>query len=212
MEATTLLVGLAVAGAVATCARGDDDVVVEAAAVPDGMNAMHQRVSLEQQFDGMIGGIGGGWVEGSRRDAGDAFLAALALELSALDAVVALSESQRVRCDRAARIEAGRARDDIDALRRSCAGRFVDFQTPEGQAEWQRFFGEFQRLQATISAPREATGLLSRTIRECSTTASGGCGRRSGTSATGPVGNASSTPGSRSSRRSSPSPGRSTRR
>lgn len=148
-----------VATMIAARARADDDIVSD-----EATTTQQQQPSLvvfEQQLEGMLGGWqGNGFGAGNRASA----IAGRMLEVDLVTQVCGLDEERKAACAAAAALEAARATEGIDRLRRRYAGRSADLQTPEGQQEWQRFHQEFSAAQATLSPPVFGRSLLSRVI------------------------------------------------
>lgn len=139
-------------------ARADDDIVAEE---PTQQQQQQSVVFFEQQLEGMLGGWqGNGFPAGDRTSA----IAGRMLEVDLVTQVCGLDEERKAACVAAAALEAARATEGIDRLRRKYAGRSADLQTPEGQQEWQSFHQEFSAAQATLSPPVFGRSLLSRVI------------------------------------------------
>lgn len=139
-------------------ARAEDDIVAEEA---PSTALQPSIIVFDQQIEGMLGG----WRE---NDLGGSDRAGIntgrMLEADLVAQVCGLSDEQRASCAAAAALEAARATEGIDRLRRKYAGRSADFQTLEGQQEWQRFHQDFSAAQAVLTTPMFGRSLLSRVI------------------------------------------------
>lgn len=154
----TGVIALVVAGASAPWALAEDDIVAEE--VPT--TAQQQSVLFfDQQLEGMLGG----W-QGNLQGLGDrkSVASVRMLEVDLVARVCGLDDERKAACAAAASLEAARATEGIDRLRRRYAGRIADLQTNEGQQEWQRFHQEFTAAQTTLSPPVFGRSLLSRVI------------------------------------------------
>ena len=136
--------------------RADDDVVTEEVPASPQQQSV---VFFEQQIDGMLGG----W-QGNRVPDRKGIASARMLEVDLVSRVCGLDDDQRGACVAAADLEAARATEGIDRLRRKYAGRSADFQTPEGQQEWNRFHQDFAAARAMLAPPLFGRSLLARVI------------------------------------------------
>jgi hypothetical protein len=140
--------------------RGEDDTVVDAAARrANDQSQQSQQVMLDQQMNGMFF-----QPSGNEEQAVQQCLGRLLLEVSALDEVCQLSDSQRLKCETAARLDVAQAIDDIDAVRRRYRGQTINLQDPAGQQAWQRFLQEAQAVQARLQDVRGGKSLMTKVI------------------------------------------------
>ena len=140
--------------------RGEDDTVVDAAAQrAQEQGQQQQQVVLDQQMSGMFFPVEGN-AEKSRQQCLDRLL----LQVSAVDEICGLTAEQGRKCEAAAKLDAARAMDEIEAVRQRYSGRTLDLQNPAGQAEWQRFHQDAQAVQAKLQDAGGETSLLRKVI------------------------------------------------
>ena len=140
--------------------RGEDDTVVDAAAQrAQEQGQQQQQVVLDQQMSGMFFPVEGN-AEKSRQQCLDRLL----LQVSAVDVICGLTAEQGRKCEAAAKLDAARAMDEIEAVRQRYSGRTLDLQNPAGQAEWQRFHQDAQAVQAKLQDAGGETSLLRKVI------------------------------------------------
>ena len=140
--------------------RGEDDTVVDAAAQrAQEQGQQQQQVVLDQQMSGMFFPVEGN-AEKSRQQCLDRLL----LQVSAVDEICGLTAEQGRKCEAAAKLDAARAMDEIEAVRQRYSGRTLDLQIPAGQAEWQRFHQDAQAVQAKLQDAGGETSLLRKVI------------------------------------------------
>lgn len=140
--------------------RGEDDTVVDAAAKrAQEQGQQQQQVVLDPQMSGMFFPVEGN-AEKSRQQCLDRLL----LQVSAVDEICGLTAEQGRKCEAAAKLDAARAMDEIEAVRQRYSGRTLDLQNPAGQAEWQRFHQDAQAVQAKLQDAGGETSLLRKVI------------------------------------------------
>ena len=140
--------------------RGEDDTVVDAAAQrAQEQGQQQQQVVLDQQMSGMFFPVEGN-AEKSRQQCLDRLL----LQVSAVDEICGLTAEQGRKCEAAAKLDAARAMDEIEAVRQRYSGRTLDLQNPAGQAEWQRFHQDARAVQAKLQDAGGETSLLRKVI------------------------------------------------
>lgn len=138
-------------------AHAADDVVVTAVTAP--ATAPGQQISLDQQMQGMLAGLGANeerWREQVHAKA--------MLLVSAVDAACGLTDAQRKKLEIAARVDSGPAWDEVEVIRSRYAGRTIDLQKQENHAEWNRFHQDMSRLQGMLAGGESDPPLLRATI------------------------------------------------
>jgi hypothetical protein len=133
--------------------RGEDDFVGEEAL--DQQQVQNHLIALDQQMRGMA-------QQFDMDRVGDRSLARSMFAVGLLDAVCGLDDSQRAKCEAAARLEGRLATAAEGAWRRKYAGRTVDFQSPEGQETWRQFHEDWQAVQRLFQGSGRSKCLVDR--------------------------------------------------